>query len=81
VRDKNSNEIRPPTFVSFKASRPALRPTQSPMKWVLGTLLLKVKRPGREAEHLPPYSAEVKNGETIELYLQSLTRLHGVALT
>jgi hypothetical protein len=35
--------------------RPALRPTQPPIKWVLG-----VKRQGREPDHSPPTSAEVK---------------------
>jgi hypothetical protein len=62
---KNSNEIRPPTFVSSKASRPGLGPTQSPMQWVQGNLPPKLKRPGREADHLPPCSAEVKNYVTI----------------
>jgi hypothetical protein len=30
------------------------------IQWVLGALSLGVKRPGREAEHSPPSSAEVK---------------------
>jgi hypothetical protein len=42
-------------------SRPALGPTQPPIQWVLGTLSLEVKRPGREGDHSPPSSAEVKN--------------------
>jgi hypothetical protein len=33
-------------------------------------------RPGRDADHSPPSSAEVKNEQ--ELYLLSPTRLHGV---
>jgi hypothetical protein len=37
-------------------SRPVLGPTQPPIQWVL-----EVKRPGREADHSPPFSAEVKN--------------------
>jgi hypothetical protein len=41
----------------FTACRPALGPTQPPIQWVPG-----VKRPGREADHSPPSSAEVKNG-------------------
>jgi hypothetical protein len=59
VRDKSSNVITPPTFVSSKASRPALGPTQPPMQWILGTLPPKAKRPEREAKHLPPCSDEV----------------------
>jgi hypothetical protein len=47
------------------ASRPALGPTQSPIKWVAGVLSLGVKRPGREADHSIPSSAEVR--ECVEL--------------
>jgi hypothetical protein len=42
-------------------SRTALGPTRPPIKCVAGALSLEVKRPGREAEHLPPSGAEVKN--------------------
>jgi hypothetical protein len=35
--------------------------TQPPIRWVPGALSLGVKRPGREADHSPPSSAEVKN--------------------
>jgi len=41
--------------------QPALRPTQPPVKWVLGALSLVVKRPRCEADHSPPSSVEVKN--------------------
>jgi hypothetical protein len=41
-------------------SRTALEPTQPPIQWVLETLSLEVKGPGREADHSPPSSAEVK---------------------
>jgi hypothetical protein len=47
----------------------ALRPTQPPIQWVLGALSLGVKLPGREDDHSPPSSAEVKEWE--ELYLHS----------
>jgi hypothetical protein len=40
---------------------------KSPIQWVPGTLSLGVKRPGRETDHSPPPSAEVK--ECVELYL------------
>jgi hypothetical protein len=43
------------------ASRPALGPTQPPIQWVPGALSLEVKQPGREADHSPPSSGEVKN--------------------
>jgi hypothetical protein len=56
-------------FLFTTASRPALGPTQPPIQWVPGALSLGVKRPGREADHSPPSSAEVK--EWVELYLHS----------
>jgi hypothetical protein len=48
-------------FLFTTASRSALGPTQPPIQWVPGTLSLGVKRPGREAHHSPPSSAEVNN--------------------
>jgi hypothetical protein len=47
-------------FLFTTASRTALGPTQPPIQRVPGTLSLGVKRPGREAYHSPPCSAEVK---------------------
>jgi hypothetical protein len=41
-------------------SRTDLGLTQPPIQWVAGTLSLGVKQPGREADHLLPSSAEVK---------------------
>jgi hypothetical protein len=40
--------------------RPALGPTQPPVEWVPRTLSPALKRQGREADHSPPASAEVK---------------------
>jgi hypothetical protein len=40
---------------------PALRSTQPPIQWVSEDLFLGVKWPGREADHSPPSSDEVKN--------------------
>jgi len=40
---------------------------------------LGVKRPGREASHSPPPSAEVE--ECVELYLHAPIHLHGVVLS
>jgi hypothetical protein len=48
------------SFLLATASRTALGPTQPPIQWVPGALSLGVKRPGREADHSPPSSAEVK---------------------
>jgi len=42
----------------FRPSRPALVPTQPPVKWVPGLSRGKV-RPGRAADHSPPSSAAV----------------------
>jgi hypothetical protein len=52
-------------------------PTQSPIQRVQGIVSPGVKRQRREAEHSPPFSAEVKNGGAI----RSLPlRVHGVVL-
>jgi hypothetical protein len=45
----------------------------------IGALSLGIKRPGREADHSLPSSAEAK--ECVELYLHSPIRLHGVVLS
>jgi len=59
-----------PGILSYATeSRPALGSTQPHIQWVPGSLSLGVKWPGREADHLPPSSAEVK--EWVELYLHS----------
>jgi len=42
----------------FHPSRPALGPTQPPVKWILGLSRGKV-RPGRAADHSPPSRAAV----------------------
>jgi hypothetical protein len=52
-------------FLFSIASRPVLRPTQPPIKWVPGAISLGVKRPGCEADHSPISLVEV------ELYLHS----------
>jgi hypothetical protein len=48
-------------FLFTTASRTTLGPTQPSIQWVSGALSLGVKRPGREADHLPPSSVEVEN--------------------
>jgi hypothetical protein len=52
-------------FLFTIASRTALGPTQPPIQLVPVALSLGVKQPGREADHSPPSSAEVK--ERVEL--------------
>jgi hypothetical protein len=56
--------------------RPALGPTQPPIQWVPSALSSRLKRPGREADHSPPTSAEVK--ENVGLCIHSPIRPHGV---
>ena len=45
----------------FRPSIPALGPSQPPIQWVLGLSRGKV-RPGRAADHSPPFSAVVMEG-------------------
>ena len=45
----------------FLFSRPVMGPTQPPIHWVPGAMPSRVKRPGRQFDHSPPSSAEVKN--------------------
>jgi hypothetical protein len=81
--DDRGSRVRFPAgarnFLFTTASRTALEPTQFPIQWVPEALSLGVKRPGREADHSPPSSAEVE--EYVELYLHSSLRLHGVVLS
>jgi hypothetical protein len=48
-------------FHFASASRRTLGPIQPPIQWVPRALSAGVKRPEREADHLPPSSAEIKN--------------------
>jgi len=59
--------------------QPALEPTQPPIRWLPEAPSLGVKRPGCEADHSPPSSAEVKNAWS---YTSTFPiRLHGVVLS
>jgi hypothetical protein len=48
-------------FPHSTSSRPVVGPTQPPIQWAPGAFPPRVKRPGRESDHPPPTSAEVKN--------------------
>jgi hypothetical protein len=49
-------------FLYSTAFRPALGSTQSPVvQWVPEALSVVVKRPGRQGDHSPPPSVEIKN--------------------
>jgi hypothetical protein len=63
--DRSSIPGRVKNFLFSRSSRPALRSTQYPIQWVPG-----VKRPGREVDHSPPTSAEVKK---MWIYTSTLT--------
>jgi hypothetical protein len=59
------------------ASRPATHKLLS--NWDPGALSRGVRRPGREADHSPPSSVDVKNAWSCNS--TSPTRLHGVVLS
>jgi hypothetical protein len=59
-RGRSLSPGRVKNFLFPTASRQAVGPAQPPIQWVPGALSLGVKRKGREAEHSPPASAEVK---------------------
>jgi hypothetical protein len=48
-------------------STQALGHTQPPIQWVPGAISLGIKRPGHEADHSPPFSAEVRNDGAIPI--------------
>jgi hypothetical protein len=56
-------------FLFTTPTRPALGPIQPCIQWITWTLSLGVNLPGREADHSPPSSAEVK--ESLETYFHS----------
>jgi hypothetical protein len=55
-------------FFFSTSSKSALGPKESPVHWVLDTISLVVKLPGREADQLPPSIAEVKNSKAVCLF-------------
>jgi len=66
-------------FFFATAFSPALGSTQPPTEWLQEALTPGVKRLGREADHSPPSSAEIKNAWS---YTSTPpVRLHGVVLT
>jgi hypothetical protein len=52
-------------FFSSPVLTQALKSTHPPIQWVSGLFSPGVKRQGREADHSPPSSAEVKKGGAI----------------
>jgi hypothetical protein len=58
VRSLSPGRVK--NFLFSTSSRTALEPTQPPIQWVTGALSPGVKRPGREADHSPSTSMEVR---------------------
>jgi hypothetical protein len=57
---QSSSPCRVNSFLFSTASKPDLGLTRPPIQWAPGPLSPGVKRQGREADHSPPTSAEVK---------------------
>jgi hypothetical protein len=66
------------TCLFSNASITARGPTQPPQQWVPEALYPGVKQPGREADHPPPPTAEVKNVWSFTSI--SIIHLHGPQL-
>jgi hypothetical protein len=60
LRSRSSNSGRVKNFLFSKSPRPTPGSTQPPIQWVPVALSPGLKRSGREADHSPPTSAEVK---------------------
>jgi hypothetical protein len=58
ARSLSSSPCRAKNFLFSTASRPALRPTQSPIQWVPEAVSPGVKCLGCEADHLPSTSGK-----------------------
>jgi hypothetical protein len=56
-------------FLFIAASETAVGSTQPPVQWIPGALSLGMEWLGREADHSPPSTAQVK--DCVELYSQS----------
>jgi hypothetical protein len=69
----------PGIFLFTTASRQDLGPIQPRVQWIAGTVSLGVKRTGREADHSPPSSDEVKNAWSYTCTLPM--HLRGVVLS
>jgi hypothetical protein len=66
--------------VWFLSTLPAVRPTQSPVQWLLESLCRWLKLPGRKADHSSPTSAEAKNGGAIPPLHNTLSFLLTIGL-
>jgi hypothetical protein len=62
-------------FFYSTASRSTLKPTQSPVRGVREVISSGVERPGRETDHSPPCSSEVKNGEAVPPHSLNSSRI------
>jgi hypothetical protein len=64
-RSRDSIPGRGNIFLYYMTFRPALRSIQPPVQWVPVAVSPGIKQQGREADHLSPSSAEVKNVEVL----------------
>ena len=63
-------------YLFSEKSKPALETSQTTVQWTTGTLYFGVKRPGREVDHSPSTTVEVKNERNYNS--SPYTRLHGI---
>jgi hypothetical protein len=72
VRDRQMGfDYRQREKIFSTPQRPHRLWSTQPIQRIPGDLSSRAKRPGREADHSPPSSAEVKNGEAIPPLLET----------
>jgi len=64
-------------FLFTTVSRPTMRPTQTPIQWIMGALFLGVQWPGHETDHSLPPMAEVKKAWSYTSTHLNVSSWHG----
>ena len=69
LKKNNNNSQRPEMYIFFEAPRAILGPTQPPTQWKTAYVLLGIERPGRESDHSPQFSVEIKDDWSYRVHI------------